>query len=73
MNTPTIVPSQPNLSGTIKIPEFPLGSPWLSGTLDDDASQYIYLALEAGVDVPVGLKGGGGAGTYRYRLIYDFS
>lgn len=72
-NTPTTVPSQPNFSGTITEPEFPLGKPWMSGTLDNDASQYVYLAVEAGVDVPVGTYGGAGAGTFRYRLLYDFS
>jgi hypothetical protein len=72
-NTPTVVPITPNLSGTITEPEFPLGKPWMSGLLDNDASQYVYLALEVGVDVPVGTYGGAGAGTFRYRLLYDFS
>jgi hypothetical protein len=72
-NTPTIVPSQTNFSGTITEPEFPLGKPWMSGLLDNDASQYLHLALEVGVDVPVGTYGGAGAGTFRYRLLYDFS
>lgn len=73
MNTPTVVPNQANLSGTITTPEFPLGKPWMSGTADIDVSQYIYLAFEAGVDVPVGTYGGPGAGTFRYRLLFDFS
>lgn len=72
-NTPTVVPSQANLSGTITTPEFPLGKPWMSGTLDVDVTQYVYLAVEAGVDVPVGTYGGAGAGSFRYRLLYDFS
>lgn len=72
-NTPTVVPSQANLSGTITEPEFPLGKPWMSGLLDNDVSQYVHLALEVGVDVPVGTYGGAGAGTFRYRLLYDFS
>jgi hypothetical protein len=72
-NTPTIIPSSPNLSGTITEPEFPLGKPWMSGLLDNDVSQYVHLAIEAGVDVPVGTYGGAGAGTFRYRLLYDFS
>jgi hypothetical protein len=72
-NTPTVVPSNANLSGTITEPEFPLGKPWMSGLLDNDVSQYIYLAVEAGVDVPVGTYGGAGAGTFRYRVLYDFS
>jgi len=72
-NTPTAIPSNPNFSGTIIEPEWPLGKPWMSGTLDNDVSQYVYLAIEAGVDVPVGTYGGAGAGTFRYRLLYDFS
>lgn len=72
-NTPTVVPSHPNLSGTITEPEFPFGKPWMSGTLDNDVSQYVHLAVEVGVDVPVGTYGGAGAGTFRYRLLYDFS
>lgn len=72
-NTPTTVPSQANLSGTITTPEYPLGKPWMSGTLDIDVTQYVYLAVEAGVDVPVGTYGGAGAGSFRYRLLYDFS
>jgi hypothetical protein len=72
-NTPTVIPNSPNLSGTITAPEFPLGKPWMSGTIDNDASQYVYLAVEVGIDVPVGTYGGAGAGTFRYRLLYDFS
>jgi hypothetical protein len=72
-NTPTVVPTSPNFSGTITEPEFPLGKPWMSGLLDNDVSQYVHLAVEVGVDVPVGTYGGAGAGTFRYRLLYDFS
>lgn len=72
-NTPTVVPLSSNMSGTITEPEFPLGKPWMSGVLDSDVSQYVYLALEVGVDVSVGTYGGAGAGTFRYRLLYDFS
>ncbi len=72
-NTPTVVPTTPNLSGTITEPEYPLGKPWMSGTLDNDVSQYVHLAVEVGVDVPVGTYGGAGAGTFRYRLLFDFS
>lgn len=72
-NTPVVVPTSANLSGTITEPEFPLGKPWMSGVLDNDVSQYIYLAVEVGVDVPVGTYGGAGQGTFRYRLLYDFS
>lgn len=72
-NTPLVVPTQTNVSGTIQAPQWPLGTPWMSGIVDRDVSQYIWLAIEAGVDVPIGTYGGAGAGSFRYRLIYDFS
>ena len=72
-NTPTAVPTSPNFSGTITEPEFPLGKYLMSGVIDNDASQYLHLAIEVGVDVPIGTYGGAGAGTFRYRLLYDFS
>ena len=72
-DTPSVVPTFANLSGTITEPEYPLGKPWVSGIIDNDATQYIYLALFVGSDVPVGTYGGAGAGTFRYRLLYDFS
>jgi hypothetical protein len=72
-DTPTTVPTTTNLSGTIQQPQWSLGSPWLSGVLDNDASQYVYLAVEVSNNVPVGTYGGAGAGSFRYRLFYDFS
>ena len=72
-NTPLVVPIQTNVSGTIQMPLWQTGTPWMSGILDRDVSQYIYVAVEVGVDVPVGTYGGAGAGTFRYRLLYDFS
>lgn len=72
-DTPTTVPTNANFSGTITEPEFSNGKPWMSGILDNDASQYVYLAVEVGTNVPVGIKGGAGAGSFRYRLLYDFS
>jgi hypothetical protein len=71
-NTPTIVPIAANFSGTIT-PGWAAGSPWISGIADTDASMYLWLALEIGNSVPVGLKGGAGAGSFRFRLLYDFS
>ena len=53
-NTPTVIPTDANFLGTATTPEFPNGKPWMSGTIDIDASQYVYIALEAGIDVPVG-------------------
>lgn len=72
-NTPTVIPNSTNLLGTNSAPEFQQGKPWMSGLLDNDVSQYVYVAVEVGVDVPVGTYGGAGAGTFRYRLLYDFS
>ena len=72
-DTPTVVPSQANFSGTITEPEFVFGKPIMSGILDNDASQYVYLAVQVGTNVDVGIKGGAGAGSFRYRLLYDFS
>lgn len=72
-NTPTNVPTNANFSGTIQTPYWQSGQPWMSGLLDVDVSQYVYLAVEANVAVPIGTKGGAGAGTFRYRLLYDFS
>jgi hypothetical protein len=72
-NTSTNVPINANFSGTIQTPIWQTGQPWMSGLLDGDVSQYAYLAVEANVSVPVGTKGGAGAGSFRYRLLYDFS
>jgi len=72
-NTPTNVPTNANFFGTIQTPHWQSGQPWMSGLLDVDVSQYAYLAVEAGVSVPIGTKGGAGAGTFRYRLMFDFS
>ncbi len=72
-NTPTTIPSTQNIFGTIMEPPWSNGQPWMSGILDNDSSQYIYLAVEVGVNVPIGTYGGAGAGTFRYRLLYDFS
>jgi hypothetical protein len=45
----------------------------ISGILDADVSQYVYLAVFTDVDVPFGTYGGGGVGSFRYRTQYDFS
>lgn len=49
------------------------GTPTLSGIFDGHVSQYIYLAVYVDTDVPYGTYGGGGAGSFRYRMLYDFS
>jgi len=72
-DTPVVVPATTNLLGTIQEPQFPNGQPWMSGVLDNDVSQYAYIATLVGNDVPAGTYGGAGAGSFRYRLLYDFS
>lgn len=71
-DTPLTLPSQPNLSGTV-MPGWTYGSPWLSGIGDGQVSQYVWLAIEVDNNVPVGTFGGAGAGTLRYRLVFDYS
>jgi len=66
---PTSVPSSPNMLST-------LGSGALENTGwydESQVTQYLYLALFIGVDVPVGTYGGAGTAGLRYRLLYDFS
>lgn len=73
-DTPTSVPSQANLLGTVhEDAGWPRGKPWISGVLDTDVSQYVYLAVLANNDVDLGIYGGAGDGGFRYRLTYDFS
>jgi len=49
------------------------GQPVLSGLFDGHVSQYIYLANYVDIDVPYGTYGGPSAGSFRYRMLYDFS
>jgi hypothetical protein len=42
-----------------------------SGT-DDSVSQYIYLSVSIDPDTPVGIYGGAGANTFRYRVTYKY-
>lgn len=49
------------------------GTPTLSGIFDGHVSQYIYLAVFVDTDVPYGTYGGCAAGSFRYRMVYDFS
>lgn len=71
-DTPTSVPASPNIQGTVTA-GFPDGQTSLSGLADQDVTQYVYLAVLIDTDVPVGTYGGAGAGSFRYRLLYDFS
>lgn len=63
---PSSIPSSANLLSTD-------GQGAMSGTQDDNVSQYIYLAVFTDTDVPYGTKGGGGAGSFRFSCVYDFS
>ncbi len=72
VDTPTVVPVNPNFKGTLA-PNFTFGQPTISGILDQDAGQYLYLAVFVDTNVPPGTYGGAGQGSFRYRLIYDFS
>ena len=66
---PTSAPSSPNMLST-------LGSGALANTGwydESQVTQYLYLALYIGTNVPVGTKGGAGTAGLRYRLMYDFS
>jgi hypothetical protein len=63
VDIPTSVPATQNLFST-------QGVNAISGTLDPDVSQYIYLAVFTDVDVPFGTYGPAG---FRYRCQYDFS
>ena len=49
------------------------GQPTLSGIFDGHVTQYIYLAVFVDTDVPFGTYGGCAAGSFRYRMLYDFS
>lgn len=64
-NIPTSVPSTGNILSTAS------GS-YIQSTVESGCSQYIYLAVYANNDVPTGQKGGPAAGSFRYRLQYDF-
>lgn len=72
-DTPTSIPAGQNLKGTINFPDFQNGQTSISGLFDQDVSEYVYLAVSINTDVPVGTYGGPGQGTFRYRLLYDFS
>lgn len=63
---PTSLPTVQNVLSTS-------GQPTLSGIFDGHVSQYIYTAVYVDSNVPFGTYGGCAAGSFRYRLTYDFS
>jgi len=66
LDIPVVQPTTQNVLSTS-------GQPTLSGTFDGHVSQYIYLAVFTDTDVPFGSYGGCGAGSFRYKMVYDFS
>ena len=66
LDIPTSQPTTQNVLSTS-------GQPSLSGIFDGHVSQYIYLAVFTDTDVPYGTYGGCSAGSFRYRMVYDFS
>lgn len=69
LDIPISLPANANVLGTLSVS----GYPTISGILDRDVSQYVYLAVFINTDVPFGTYGGGGAGSFRFRAVYDFS
>lgn len=64
--TSTTIPSGQNLlssSGTATI---------VGAGHDANTSQYIYLSVSADPDMPVGIYGGDGVGSFRYRVTYKY-
>ncbi len=67
LDIPLTAPAQNVISTT------PSSQPTLSGITDEDVSQYIYLGVFVDIDVPFGTYGGCAAGSFRYRMLFDFS
>jgi len=64
-NVPTSIPTSGNVLSTAS-------GIYIQTIAESGCSQYIYLDLYAGTNVPVGTYGGPGNGGFRYRLTYDF-
>lgn len=65
LNVPTSLPTSGNVLSTAS-------GTYIQSIAESGCSQYIYLGLYAGTNVPVGQYGGPGNGGFRYRLTYDF-
>jgi hypothetical protein len=69
-DTPTSVPANANTLGTVhEAAGWPRGKGFMSGILDNDVTEYIYLSLLAHNDMEGRTYGTSG---WTYRLIYDF-
>lgn len=64
-NIPTSLPSSGNVTSTAS-------GTYIQTVSESGVSEYIYLDLFAGTDVPVGTYGGPGSAGFRYRLTFDF-
>jgi len=48
------------------------GSSTITGSGDSQVTEWIYLSVYTGTDEPVGLKGGPGLNTFRFRLTAEY-
>ena len=64
-NIPTSLPGSGNVLSTAS-------GTFIQAVAESGVSEYIYLDLFAGTDVPIGTYGGPGSNGFRYRLTYDF-
>jgi hypothetical protein len=62
---PTTLPSSGNLLKQD-------GSGTITGSGDSQVTEWIYLSVYTGTDEPVGLKGGPGLNTFRFRLTAEY-
>jgi hypothetical protein len=62
---PTVLPS----SGNVLRQD---GGATITGSGDGEVSEWLYLSTFTGADEPVGLKGGPGLNTFRYRLTAEY-
>ncbi len=65
LNVPTSIPTSGNVLSTAS-------GTYIQTLAESGCSQYIYLAVYADTNVPVGQYGGPGDGGFRFRLTYDF-
>lgn len=44
----------------------------ITGSGDEEVTEWVYLSVFTDTNVPIGLKGGAGQNTFRYRLTADY-